>query len=82
MKIQKRDGRVVPYEAQKIVAAIGKANNEVEEKDRASDELIQEILAHVEGQHKEMLTVEKIQDMIEADLVKHNKYTLSKKYMV
>lgn len=82
MKIQKRDGRVVPYEAEKIVAAIGKANNEVEEKDRASEELIREILAHVESQHKEMLTVEKIQDMIEADLVKHNKYTLSKKYMV
>ena len=27
MKIQKRDGRVVPYEEEKIVAAIHKANN-------------------------------------------------------
>jgi hypothetical protein len=34
MKIQKRDGRIVPYEADKIAAAIHKANNEVEEKER------------------------------------------------
>ena len=40
MKIQKRDGRVVPYEEEKIVAAIHKANNEVEEKDRADEKLI------------------------------------------
>ncbi len=82
MKIQKRDGRVVPYEAEKIIAAIGKANNEVEEKDRVGREVIDEILNKVEAQQKDMLTVERIQDMIEADLVKHNKYTLAKKYIV
>lgn len=82
MKIQKRDGRVVPYEAEKIVAAIGKANNEVEEKERASEEIIAEILSDVEKLHMDRLTVESIQDMIEADLVKHNKYTLAKKYIV
>ncbi len=82
MKIQKRDGRVVPYEAEKIIAAIGKANNEVEEKDRVGQDVIDEILAKVEAQQKDMLTVERIQDMIEADLVKHNKYTLAKKYIV
>ena len=82
MKIQKRDGRIVPYEAEKIVAAIGKANNEVEEKDRAGEEIIEEILTNVEKLHKDKLTVERIQDMIEADLVKHNKYTLAKKYIV
>lgn len=30
-KIQKRDGRIVPFESEKIVAAINKANNEVNE---------------------------------------------------
>ncbi|MBQ8230931.1 MAG: anaerobic ribonucleoside-triphosphate reductase [Lachnospiraceae bacterium] len=82
MKIQKRDGRVVPYEAEKIVAAIGKANNEVEEKERASEAIIEEILEDVEKLQKDKLTVERIQDMIEEDLVKHNKYTLAKKYIV
>jgi anaerobic ribonucleoside-triphosphate reductase len=44
MKIQKRDGRVVPYEEDKIREAIHKANNEVEERYRASEGLIEEIL--------------------------------------
>ncbi len=84
MKIQKRDGRIVDYEAQKIVAAIKKANNEVEESERASDELINLILRDVELESAQgkILTVEHIQDMIEESLVEHNKYTLSKKYIV
>ena len=40
MKIQKRDGRVVPYEEDKIREAIHKANNEVEERYRAREGLI------------------------------------------
>ena len=43
MKIQKRDGRVVPYEEDKIREAIHKANNEVEERYRASEGLIEEM---------------------------------------
>lgn len=82
MKIQKRDGRVVPYEADKITAAIRRANNEVEEKERAGEELIGEILEYVQDQNMDKLSVEKIQDMIEARLVGHNKYTLAKKYIL
>ncbi len=82
MKIQKRDGRIVPYEADKIIMAIRKANNEVEERERATEDIIDEILEDVEKQENGRLTVERIQDMIEADLVKHNKYTLAKKYIV
>ena len=48
MKIQKRDGRVVPYEEEKIREAIHKANNEVEERYRASEGLIEEILEDVQ----------------------------------
>ncbi|MCM1534871.1 MAG: anaerobic ribonucleoside-triphosphate reductase [Clostridium sp.] len=82
MQIQKRDGRIVPYEEEKIVAAIRKANNEVEEQYRANEELIREILTDVEQEDKNRLTVEHIQDMIEQHLVEHNKYTLAKKYIV
>ena len=82
MRIQKRDGRIVPYEEEKIVAAIRKANNEVEEKYRADEALIDEILQAVRSEGKEQLTVEHIQDMIEEHLVEHNKYALAKKYIV
>ena len=82
MRIQKRDGRVVPYEEEKIVAAIHKANNEVEEKDRADDALIAEILCAVKEEGSELQTVEHVQDLIEQHLVEANKYVLSKKYMV
>lgn len=82
MQIQKRDGRIVPYEEEKIVAAIRKANNEVEDQYRADEKLIQEILTDVEQEDKSRLTVEHVQDMIEQHLVEHNKYTLAKKYIV
>ena len=82
MKIQKRDGRVVPYQEDKIIAAIQKANNEVAEKDRAGEELIAQILKAVQDEGREIQTVEHVQDIIERHLVEANKYVLSKKYMV
>lgn len=82
MRIQKRDGRVVPYEEDKIIAAIRKANNEVEERDRAGDALVQEILEAVKEEGKELQAVEHVQDVIEQHLVQSNKYALSKKYIV
>ena len=57
MKIQKRDGRVVPYEEEKIREAIHKANNEVEERYRASEGLIEEILEDVQQEGKQTQTV-------------------------
>ena len=57
MRIQKRDGRVVPYEEEKIVAAIRKANNEVEEKDRAAEALIAQILRAVKDEGRELQNV-------------------------
>ena len=53
MKIQKRDGRVVPYEEEKIREAIHKANNEVEERYRASEGLIEEILEDVQQEGRQ-----------------------------
>ena len=82
MKIQKRDGRVVPYEESKIVDAIGKANQEVEEGDRAGEALIAEILEAVKNEGKDLQTVEHVQDIIEQCLVENNKYALAKKYIV
>ncbi len=82
IKVQKRDGRIVDYNREKIVKAIRKANAEVEITERAADEIIDEILDHVEAQTEDVVNVETIQDMIESSLVQKNKYTLSKKYMI
>lgn len=82
MKIQKRDGRIVPYGEDKIIEAIRKANHEVEENDRADDILVDEILTAVQAEGREMQTVEHVQDIIEQHLVEHNKYALAKKYIV
>ncbi|MDD3252218.1 MAG: anaerobic ribonucleoside-triphosphate reductase [Lachnospiraceae bacterium] len=82
MKVQKRDGRITPYDEEKIRAAIKKANETVEEKERIDGELIDEIIRHIEQQGREILPVETIQDMIEASLVEHNRYALAKRYML
>ncbi len=82
MKVQKRDGRIVPYDAEKIRIAIQKANAVVEAGERASAGRIEGIIRHVEEEAGDVMAVEAIQDMIEEQLVKHNKYALAKKYMI
>ena len=44
MKVIKRDGRAVDYDRQKIVIAIGKANEDVSKEERASKEDIKNII--------------------------------------
>lgn len=82
LKVQKRDGRIVEYDRDKIVIAIEKANAELDERERADHSLIDSILDYVEQQPEEILHVEGIQDMIEKQMVKKDKYALSKKYMI
>ena len=48
MKVQKRDGRIVEYNADKITAAIKKANVEVDNSQKVSDDLIEEAIGNVE----------------------------------
>ncbi len=82
MKVQKRDGRIADYDSEKIRAAIEKANETVEAGLRADGALIDETIRSIEEMGREVLPVESIQDLIEASLVEHNKYTLAKKYMI
>ncbi len=81
MKVIKRDGKVVDYCPEKIENAIKKANNEVEEEDRASDIQIHNIIKYIEGLGKKRILVEDIQDIIEMRLMKLGKYELAKKYI-
>ena len=82
MKVQKRDGRIVSFNKEKIRAAIEKANNTVEAQERANQELIADIIDCVETTAEDVIAVESIQDRIEEHLVRCNKYGLAKKYML
>ena len=81
MKIIKRDGHIVEYDAEKIRIAIGKANNEVKGKEKASKEEIEEIIKYIEELNKKRILVEDIQDIIEEKLMQFDKYQLAKKYI-
>ena len=81
VKIQKRDGRSVDYDRSKIENAIAKANAEIlDPKDKIGQSEIDSITNIIESKIINDTTVEDIQDMIEDELVKLNKYYLAKKY--
>ena len=82
MKVIKRDGRAVDYDRQKIEVAIGKANNEVPAKERATKQEVKEIVKYIESLSKKRMLVEDIQDIIEQKLMEINKYALAKEYIV
>lgn len=81
MKIVKRDGHIVDYDAEKIRIAIGKANNEVKGKEKVTKEQIEEIIKYIEELNKKRILVEDIQDIIEQKLMELDKYQLAKKYI-
>jgi len=81
MKIVKRDGTIVEYNAEKIRIAIQKANNEVSRKERATKDQIEEIIKYIVELDKPRILVEDIQDIIEEQLMSIEKYKLAKKYI-
>ncbi len=81
MKIIKRDGHIVDYMPEKIENAIKKANAEVEEEDRVSDQQIRNIIKYIENLKKKRMLVEDIQDIIEMRLMSLGKYNLAKQYI-
>jgi ribonucleoside-triphosphate reductase len=82
MKIVKRDGKIVEYDSNKIRVAIGKANAEVAEKERATEDQIENIIRHIEGLKKKRMLVEDVQDIIEEKLMELGKFELAKEYIV
>ena len=82
MKVIKRDGRAVDYDRTKIQVAIEKANQEVNNPNKASKEDIKGIIAYIESLNKKRILVEDIQDIIEEKLMELKKFELAKKYIV
>lgn len=84
MKIIKRNGSEVLFDQTKITAAIEKANNEVVETDRLSDEDIDNITNNVRYQCEKMkraLNVEEIQNLVENEIMKLNAFAVARKYI-
>ncbi|MCH5167697.1 MAG: anaerobic ribonucleoside-triphosphate reductase [Erysipelotrichales bacterium] len=82
MKVIKRDGHIVDYDKEKIFIAIGKANAEVLEDEKATDADIKKIIKYIEGLNKKRILVEDIQDIIEFKLMEMKKFQLAKNYIV
>ena len=84
MFIVKRSGKRERFDSEKIKLAVSKANESVEEQDRISKTVINNIAEKVEKlaeEHPTMYTVDDIQDAIEKYLININKYVLAKSYI-
>lgn len=82
MKVIKRDGTVVDFDMQKIVNAIEKANNAVEEDKRIEHDKVLKIAEYVQKKNRGRLLVEDIQDMVEHQLQEYGKFDLAKAYII
>ncbi|MDY0153833.1 MAG: anaerobic ribonucleoside triphosphate reductase [Prevotella sp.] len=77
--VVKRDGRVVGFNEQKIMAAIRKAMLHTEKGE--DDELIQKITDHISFKGKDQMTVESIQDSVEMELMKSARKDVAQRYI-
>ena len=82
MQVIKRDGRAVSYDRSKIIVAIQKANAEVEDCEKISEEKIEEIIDGIEAKNRKRMLVEDIQDIIEQKLMAEGKFVLAKTYII
>ena len=84
MKIIKRNGAEVAFDAKKIENAIRKANNEVSEENRLSEEqiaLITKKVAALANDLNRAVNVEEIQDFVENQIMDQKAFAVARKYI-
>ena len=84
MKIIKRNGSEAVFDIMKIISAVTRANNVVEEADRLTPMQIRRIAESVELSCQSMnraLSVEEIQDLVEHQIMAHGAYEVAKNYI-
>ena len=84
MKIIKRSGKETEFDLSKIVAAVKKANDEVAENDKISEEQILTLSKKVEdicARRTRSLSVEEIQDLVENELMEIKAFNLARTYI-
>ena len=79
LTVEKRDGRIVGYNEEKIKAAIRKAMLSTDLGE--DDSLIQRISDRIGYNGAERMTVEEIQDRVEFELMKSSRKDVAKKYI-
>ena len=85
MKIIKRSGKEVGFDGIKIISAISKANAEVSEDKRLSQEQIKNIEENVVAKCRNLTraaSVEEIQDMVENGIMDSGHNEVAKKYII
>ena len=84
MRVIKRNGAEVEFDIVKIIAAVTKANNVVDEEARMTPVQIQRIAESVEFSCQSLgraPTVEEIQDFVEHQIMAHGAFEVAKRYI-
>ncbi len=84
MKIIKRNGTEVPFDVEKIINAVRKANNEVSEDNRLTEKQIAKIsdkVTALSGDLNRAVNVEEIQDFVENQIMDQKAFAVARKYI-
>ena len=84
MKIIKRNGSEAAFDITKIIVAVSKANKEIDERQRLTNEQIRTIAANVEGACAAMgraASVEEVQDLVEKQIMGQGAFDVAKEYI-
>ena len=84
MKIIKRNGSEAAFDITKIIVAVSKANKEIDERQRLTNEQIRTIAANVEGACVAMgraASVEEVQDLVEKQIMGQGAFDVAKEYI-
>ena len=84
MKIIKRNGTEVTFDPEKIANAVRKANNEVSEDNRLTEEQIDKITKKVTALANDLnraVNVEEVQDFVENQIMNEKAFAVARKYI-
>ena len=84
MKIIKRNGTEVAFDPEKIANAVRKANNEVSEDNRLTEEQIDKITKKVTALANDLnraVNVEEVQDFVENQIMSEKAFAVARKYI-
>ena len=82
MTVIKRDGTVVEFDRSKIIIALQKANEAVDDENRITDNQIEAIADYISDKKRTRILVEDIQDMVEHKLMQLDRFALAKAYII
>jgi len=81
--IRKRDGRIVPFDYERILDAIYKATVAIGDKNpELAKKLCAQVLEEINSKYSDVIDVETVQDIVENVIVESGNYALSKAYIL